>query len=146
MTTFVAGLDEAGRGPALGSLCVGCVILEKKNLPLLEEIGVDDSKRLSAKKRVSLAKKIREIAKSWKVLEITPAMLNSLHNEGNTLNKIEEDHFAQLINEMTPRPHEIFLDAADVKEARFGQSIGKLLSFSPEKIVSKHKGDRKSVV
>ncbi|MHA1674366.1 MAG: ribonuclease HII, partial [Promethearchaeota archaeon] len=48
---IVAGLDEAGRGPAIGPLVIGCVMLKESELHVLEEIGVDDSKKISPKKR-----------------------------------------------------------------------------------------------
>jgi ribonuclease HII len=138
---LIAGLDEAGRGPVLGSLVVGCVLLEENQLEALENSEIDDSKKLSPKKRDQLAEIIKNMAKVWKVLEIPPAQINALHADGMTLNQIEEMHFAKILNEITPKPDIIYLDAADVKEERFGQSIGKLLTFTPKKIISKHKGD-----
>jgi ribonuclease HII len=45
------GVDEAGRGPVIGPLVVcGCAIEEEK-MPLLESLGVKDSKKLSPKRR-----------------------------------------------------------------------------------------------
>ena len=46
---------------------------------------------------------------------------------------------AEIINEL--KPDCIYIDAADVKEDRFGDSIEKLLKFTPKKIISKHKAD-----
>jgi ribonuclease HII len=53
--TYIAGLDEAGRGAIAGPVFAAAVLLpldEPKKLRILE--GVDDSKRLSAKKREAL--------------------------------------------------------------------------------------------
>jgi ribonuclease HII len=138
---LVAGLDEAGRGPVIGSLVIGCVIWEEEKLKILDQIGVDDSKRLSPKKRRNFAEQIRANCVTSKILEVTASEINKLHAKGFTLNQIEEQNFAKLINSMDPKPDKIFLDAADVKEERFGQSIGKLLKFKPTEIISKHKGD-----
>ncbi|WP_084042306.1 ribonuclease HII [Hippea sp. KM1] len=52
-----AGVDEAGRGPWAGPVVAACVIL-KKDIPHLDDI--DDSKKLSAKKREELYKIIKE--------------------------------------------------------------------------------------
>jgi ribonuclease HII len=49
--------------------------------------------------------------------------------------------FAMVLNEITPKPDLIYIDAADVKEERFGESIKHRLKFEPKKIISKHKGD-----
>lgn len=53
-----AGIDEAGRGPLAGPVAAGCVIMPRD--PLIP--GIDDSKRLSEKKRESLYDKILETA------------------------------------------------------------------------------------
>ncbi len=55
---MIAGLDEAGRGPLAGPVVAASVILPKGYF--LE--GIDDSKKLSAKKRESLYKIIHDIA------------------------------------------------------------------------------------
>ncbi|WP_374829765.1 ribonuclease HII [Paenochrobactrum pullorum] len=47
---FVAGIDEAGRGPLAGPVVAAAVVLDPDNLPL----GLDDSKRLTATKRAIL--------------------------------------------------------------------------------------------
>lgn len=44
---FIAGVDEAGRGPLAGPVTAAAVILDPKNLP----IGLNDSKKLTEKKR-----------------------------------------------------------------------------------------------
>ncbi len=54
----VGGIDEAGRGPLAGPVCAACVILDKNNIPE----GINDSKKLSEKKREVLFDKIMESA------------------------------------------------------------------------------------
>ncbi len=46
----VGGIDEAGRGPLAGPVAAACVILDPTNIPA----GINDSKKLSAKKREQL--------------------------------------------------------------------------------------------
>lgn len=55
---FICGVDEAGRGPLAGPVYAGCVVLDE-NKPIL---GVDDSKKLSKKKREALFDIIMENA------------------------------------------------------------------------------------
>jgi ribonuclease HII len=54
--TCVAGIDEAGRGPWAGPVFAAAVVLDMKGLPDILRIGLDDSKKLSAKKREALFK------------------------------------------------------------------------------------------
>jgi len=56
--SYIAGVDEVGRGPLAGPVLACAVILPK--MILIE--GIDDSKKLSAKKRENLAKIIKESA------------------------------------------------------------------------------------
>ena len=60
---FVCGVDEAGRGPLAGPVCAGAVILPKE----LCIPGLDDSKKLSDKKRRALYDVICEKALCWGV-------------------------------------------------------------------------------
>ncbi|MHA1520870.1 MAG: ribonuclease HII [Promethearchaeota archaeon] len=139
---IVAGLDEAGRGPVIGPLVIGCVMLKESELKILDEIGVDDSKKISPKKRAILVEKIKKISLAYKYLIVTPQEINDLHYIKHiTLNQMEEQKFAELINQMTPSPNIIYLDAADTVEDRFGKTIKSLLTFNPDKVISKHRGD-----
>ena len=56
---LAAGIDEAGRGPLAGPVSAACVVLEKEKCIL----GVDDSKKLSEKKREELYERIVQEAK-----------------------------------------------------------------------------------
>jgi ribonuclease HII len=62
---LVCGVDEAGRGPLAGPVVAAAVILDPAN-PI---IGLNDSKKLSAKRREALAIEIREKALAWAVAE-----------------------------------------------------------------------------
>lgn len=61
--TLVAGIDEAGRGPLAGPVCVAIVIMPQENI--IDEIN--DSKKLSEKKREMLYEKIINTAISYDV-------------------------------------------------------------------------------
>ncbi len=63
---YVAGVDEVGRGPLAGPVvCCACI------MPLDDIIeGVDDSKKLSEKKREKLAELIKQKAVSYCIYEI----------------------------------------------------------------------------
>ena len=50
-TEFIAGVDEAGRGPVIGPMVIAGVVIDKTKLALLVEEGLTDSKLLSKKKR-----------------------------------------------------------------------------------------------
>ncbi|CAD6493740.1 MAG: Ribonuclease HII [Candidatus Argoarchaeum ethanivorans] len=58
--TLIAGVDEAGKGPVVGPMCVGGVLTT--DMERLKKLGVDDSKKLTPKKRERLSEQIRNIA------------------------------------------------------------------------------------
>lgn len=58
---LIAGVDEVGRGPLAGAVVTAAVILDP-NKPIL---GLNDSKKLSEKKRNLLAEEIKEKALAW---------------------------------------------------------------------------------
>jgi ribonuclease HII len=63
MNCITAGLDEVGRGPLAGRVYAACVILDPGN-PVH---GLDDSKKLSSKKRAALISIIKTAAVAWSV-------------------------------------------------------------------------------
>ena len=72
---FVAGVDEVGRGPLAGPV-VCCAVI----MPLDDLIqGVDDSKKLSEKKRESLAELIKQKAISYCIYEIWQDEIDSIN-------------------------------------------------------------------
>ncbi len=72
---FIAGVDEAGRGPLAGPLAVAAVILD----PCRPIAGLDDSKKLSAAKREVLYAQIVECALSYCVVLIEPDEIDRLN-------------------------------------------------------------------
>lgn len=64
-TVWVAGVDEAGRGPLAGPVVAAAVILD----PAQPIVGVADSKTLSARQRERLAVEIKARALSWAIAE-----------------------------------------------------------------------------
>ncbi len=61
----VAGIDEAGRGPLAGSVVAAAVILDERD-PIS---GLDDSKKLSVKRRARLEIEIKRRARAWCIAE-----------------------------------------------------------------------------
>ena len=60
---YICGIDEAGRGPLCGPVVAAAVILKKGD----KIEGVNDSKKLSEKKREALFEEIKQRAVAWSV-------------------------------------------------------------------------------
>lgn len=72
---YVAGVDEAGRGPLCGPVCAAAVILPEN--AVIE--GINDSKKLSEKKREELFSVITETAIAYGIAYATPEEIDSLN-------------------------------------------------------------------
>ncbi len=73
--SVIAGIDEAGRGPLAGPVVAGCCILD----PDVKILGLDDSKKLSEKKREELFVEIKEKALAWTVCEISAEVIDEIN-------------------------------------------------------------------
>jgi ribonuclease HII len=71
----VAGVDECGMGPLAGPVVAAAVIFP----PGHGIRGVDDSKRLTAARRETVAAAIRADALAWAVVEVPPAEIDALN-------------------------------------------------------------------
>jgi ribonuclease HII len=139
---LVAGVDEAGRGCVIGPLVVAGLAVKTENLQLLKDLGVKDSKMLTAKKREALYPEIIKLAQKYHIISVPPAQIDKVVRSSRTLhklNRLEAQTMAKIIEFL--RPDEAYIDAADVVEHRFGNHISELLRFKV-KIVSEHKADR----
>ena len=119
----IAGVDEVGRGPLVGPVTACAVVLDMSRIPE----GLNDSKKLSAKRRESLAEAILACAE----VSVASASVEEI----DELNILRASHLAMeraVAGLLTPPDH-CLID---------GNLIPKGLTVSAEAIV---KGDSKSV-
>ncbi len=74
---YIAGVDEVGRGPLAGPVVCAAVIMPLEEADLI--VGVDDSKKLSAKKREELANRIKEKALAYTVYEVSEKTIDEIN-------------------------------------------------------------------
>ena len=75
MGTLVAGVDEVGRGPLAGDVVTAAVILDPNN----KIEGLNDSKKLTEKKRDSLYEQIKEKALSYAIARCSVEEIDSMN-------------------------------------------------------------------
>ena len=139
---LVAGVDEAGRGCVIGPLVVAGVLIKAENLPLLSDLGVKDSKLLTPKKREALYPEIISLAEKYHTIKVLPYQIDLVVERArrlHKLNRLEAQTMAIIIEDL--KPDEVYVDAADTVENRFGNHIQECLKIKT-RIISKHKADR----
>ena len=102
---LLAGIDEAGRGPLAGPVVFACCIM-----PLDEMVdGINDSKKVSEKKREKLFEIIKEKAISYSVSIISPQIIDEI----NILNATKKGMIDSL-NGLSVKPDLVFVDAVNL--------------------------------
>jgi ribonuclease HII len=100
---FIAGIDEAGRGPVFGPMVMAIAAVEAEKQDSLRKAGVADSKVLSPETRERLARTIEE-SLPFEVIELSPAVIDeAVTGTGDSLNKLEARATALLIHRLAAR-------------------------------------------
>ena len=99
---YICGIDEAGRGPLAGPVVVACAVMPRDSM--IE--GVNDSKKISEKKREELFEKITSEAISYGVGIIDQKEIDRI----NILNATKEG-LTMAVKELSVRPDLIIVDA-----------------------------------
>ncbi len=73
----IAGIDEAGRGPLAGPVVCAAVIMPLEKDKIIE--GINDSKKLSEKKRKKLEELIKQTALAYSVVEVDEKTIDEIN-------------------------------------------------------------------
>lgn len=153
MGSRVIGVDEAGRGPVIGPLVICAFNIPKTDYSILEKIGIKDSKKITKKKRQKIYDILIEngTLRDWHItVNICNAYEIDIKREQMNINLLEVKLFAETICSVSIKRSEedIYLDACDVIEERFGKLIRTKLGILWENniIISKHKMDENNLV
>lgn len=120
---LVAGIDEAGRGPLAGPVCVAIVIMPQDDI--IEEIN--DSKKLSEKKREMLYDKIINTAISYHIEFVDEKTIDRI----NILNATKLG-MLKCINNIPVTPEIVLIDAVKIDSDVKTESVihGDALSYN----------------
>lgn len=102
---LIAGIDEAGRGPLAGPVVAACAVM-----PLDDVIaGVNDSKKLSEKKREALFPLIQEKAIAYSIVAVDEKRIDAV----NILNATKEA-MRRCLEELAQKPDVVLIDAVNL--------------------------------
>ncbi len=135
-SNYIAGVDEAGRGPVIGPLVICCAVCDRQYEKKLRELCKKDSKKLSAPQREAILKELKKFC-DFKWMEISAEDLNELMKK-MSLNDIEAMFMAALAKQL--KNADIFIDMPD----RYGRTFRKRMKkFNFERFEAEHKADEK---
>lgn len=101
---YVAGVDEVGRGPLAGPVVCCAVIMPQDDI--IE--GIDDSKKLSEKKREKLYYEIKEKALAYSICQISQEEIDQI----NILNAVKKC-MTNAVNSLSIKPDITLVDGVD---------------------------------
>jgi ribonuclease HII len=152
---YLIGVDDAGRGPVIGPMCLAGVLVEKSNEPQLKLDGAKDSKLLSPSQRENILELIKKTVKDFKFKLISPVEIDTGMGEGLNLNLVEALAAGTIINELTENLSlaqksnlKIILDCPSINTNGWKQQLmGYVKDKKLEaKIACEHKADFNHVV
>ena len=122
---MLAGIDEAGRGPLAGPVVCACVIMPLEEDKIID--GINDSKKLSPKKREMLYDKIVERAICYKIIEIDEKTIDEI----NILNATKLG-MVKALNGLNIKPDRVLIDAVKIDSEVSQENIikGDALSYN----------------
>ena len=135
--SFIAGVDEVGRGPLAGPVVAAAVILPKN----IEDLGFDDSKKLSASKREEIYRLIQE-----KAIAIGIGIVDAYIIDQVNIYQASRLAMQQAVSELKIQPDYLLIDAMkiDVNTPQIGIIKGdaKSISIAAASIVAKQVRDQ----
>lgn len=136
--TYICGIDEVGRGPLAGPVVAGAVILPKDE-PILY---LNDSKKLSEKKREQLYDEIMEKAVAVGIGMVSPARIDEINILQATYEAMRE-----AISKLAVKPDLLLNDAVTIPEVEIRQipiikGDAESVSIAAASIVAKVTRDR----
>ncbi len=125
---YIIGIDDAGRGPVIGSMFLAGVLVTREQESFLKTQNVKDSKLLSHSERVRLSKIIKDKIIASHVVEASPEEIDSFVESGTNLNVLEAMKMAEVINELNDGKQKIhvIVDCPSTNPKEWG---AKLLKF-----------------
>ena len=135
--SFIAGVDEVGRGPLAGPVVAAAVILPKN----IEDLGFDDSKKLSSSKREEIYRLIQE-----KAIAIGIGIVDADIIDQVNIYQASRLAMQQAVSELKIQPDYLLIDAMkiDVNTPQIGIIKGdaKSISIAAASIVAKQVRDQ----
>lgn len=136
---LICGVDEAGRGPAIGPMVLAAAVIEVEKEAILRELGAKDSKLIPEPERERLFPLMQSTLSDFATVQLHAPEMDALM-ESDSLNEIEAMKIGLLLNNLKVKPEVVYVDSPDPLASNFGKRIYSYLTFKP-KIVAEHKAD-----
>ncbi|MDD7409485.1 MAG: ribonuclease HII [Anaerovoracaceae bacterium] len=130
---IIAGMDEVGRGPLAGPVVTAAVVLPRD----FDLLGVNDSKKLTEKRREEMYKKIMDCA-----IEVNIGIRDNMEIDRVNILNATKEAMADAVNGLKKRPDVVLIDAltiegTDVPQIGIVKGDAKSVSIAAASIIAK---------
>ena len=135
---FEVGIDEVGRGAIFGPVFAAAVVLNEKNISILKQFGVKDSKKLTPKRRKLLLPKILLLSSDYGIGQSSAKEIDNLGIRVAT-----ELSMIRALKKLKEKPSELIIDGPlllrpwDGMQKNIVSGDSKFISIASASIVAK---------
>ncbi|MEM4637536.1 MAG: ribonuclease HII [Candidatus Woesearchaeota archaeon] len=142
---FIAGIDEAGRGPIIGPLVIVCAAIPEDKILILKENSVKDSKLLSEKQREEIFKNIERLLK-YELVVISPREIDeAVSSRSYNLNWLEADKAVDLLNKIDAKldnnVKKVIIDCPSTNISAYKEYLKEHINNEEIELIVEHKAD-----
>jgi ribonuclease HII len=135
---IIAGIDEAGRGPAIGPLVMAIALIDESKVDELQKIGVKDSKLLSPLQRERMFSEIKKVCQ-FEIISVSPEEIDAaVESETTNLNWLEADTAIKMLNSF--KPNKAYIDCPSANPKAYEKYLREKLKANMDLVVE-HKAD-----
>ncbi|MGV8150136.1 MAG: ribonuclease HII [Candidatus Woesearchaeota archaeon] len=150
MANFIAGIDEAGRGPIIGPLVIAVAAIPEDKMNILKENGVKDSKLLSEKQREEIFKNIEHQIR-YELIIIMPAEIDeAVNSQTYNLNWLEADKAADILNKIDAKLEsdvsKVIIDCPSTNTNAYKEYFRKRMDNTDVDLIVEHKADMNHLI
>lgn len=136
---LIAGMDEAGRGPLAGPVVCACVIMPLEKEKIID--GINDSKKLTPKKREELYEKIVSTAIAYSIIEVDEETIDKIN-----ILQATKLGMKKALESLSVKPAVVLIDAVkidtDIKQEDIIKGDAKSYNIASASILAKVYRDR----
>ena len=147
MHTYIAGIDEAGRGPVIGPMVMTIAAIDEEDLDELEQHKITDSKAYTPKQRTLLLDTVTRLCEHETIILEPTDIDQALLTPGRNLNILEAETSAKLIDQLIGRlgaytVKKVILDCPSTNPQAYLEEVKKRVKHDVQ-LQAEHKADEK---
>ncbi|MBU2589979.1 MAG: ribonuclease HII [Nanoarchaeota archaeon] len=138
---LICGVDEAGRGPMMGPMVMCGFVIDEEDIGRLQDLGVKDSKKLTAKQREALFDDVIKLAVKYEIVIVSAKEIDeAVESETSNLNWLEAIKTSMILNKL--QPEKAIVDSPSNNKQAYGDFLKTYLKDKELQLQLEHNAER----